>query len=95
MKINVDGSFDAHVGSGGVGAIMRDSDGAAIVASCSHLSRCNSALEAELLAIKAGIIMAYQWTRSMSGCCGKGLPGCCADDSIEAEGNVGDDLFSQ
>lgn len=23
MKINVDGSFDAHVGSGGVGAIMR------------------------------------------------------------------------
>lgn len=60
MKLNVDGSFDARYGSGGIGAVLRNSAGSLIF--CGNMSRCGGALEAELLACREGIIMALQWT---------------------------------
>jgi ribonuclease HI len=62
MKINVDGSFDATLNTDGTGIVMRDYSGKVYAASCAYLNRCSSALEAELLAIRNGIMLAYQWT---------------------------------
>lgn len=62
MKVNIDGSFGAQVNKEGTGAVLRDSDGKIIFTSCSYLDQCYSALEAELLAFKTGIVLSLQWT---------------------------------
>lgn len=75
MKLNIDGSFDASLNQGGIGAILRNNAGSVIFSACGFIERCSSALEAELLACKEGIIMALQWTL---------LPICIETDSLEA-----------
>lgn len=65
MKLNVDGSFDATSGTGGLGAVLRNSLGSVILSffsACGFKERCSSPLEAELLARKEGINLALQWT---------------------------------
>lgn len=62
MKLNVDGSYDPRDGSGGIGAVLRNSEGKLIFAACGSMCRPVSALEAELVACKEGIILALQWT---------------------------------
>jgi ribonuclease HI len=62
MKLNVDGSFDAQEGRGGIGMILRDNIGKAIFSSCRVLDGCSDAQEAELLSCAEGIILVIQWT---------------------------------
>lgn len=64
MKLNIDGSFDCSIGGGGggIGAILRDSTGKTIFASCKPLERCNGALESELRACVMGLTAAIQRT---------------------------------
>ncbi len=62
MKVNVDGSFDALNGNGGIGTVMRDWEGKVVLASWKFLKTGSSALKAELLACKEGIAMARTWT---------------------------------
>lgn len=62
MKVNVDGSYDAQTGTGGIEVVLRDSEGNVIAASCKQLASCRNALEAELLACKEGAVLALQWT---------------------------------
>jgi ribonuclease HI len=62
MKVNVDGSFDAQQESGGIGVVMRNSEGRVIFAAFKSLNGCKSALEAELEACREGIVLASQWT---------------------------------
>lgn len=62
MKLNVDGSYDATVGTGGIGAILRNSSGEVIFSACGKLNCCGGTLEAELLACREGLAMTLQWT---------------------------------
>lgn len=62
MTVNVDGSFDAAEGEGGIGIVMRDWEGRVVFASCKTLNICNSAREVELAACREGITLALQWT---------------------------------
>jgi ribonuclease HI len=62
MKVNVDGSYDAQTGTGGIEVVLRDSEGNVIAASCKQLASCRNALEAELLPCKEGAVLALQWT---------------------------------
>ena len=74
MKLNIDGSLDASLNQGGIGVILRNSTGSVIFSACGFIDRCNCALEAELLALKEGIILALQWTL---------LPICIETDCLE------------
>lgn len=74
MKLNIHGSFDASLNQGGIGVIPRNSTGSVIFSACGFIDRCNCALEAELLALKEGIILALQWTL---------LPICIETDCLE------------
>lgn len=62
MKLNVDGSFDADRGKGGIGMILRDNSGSTVFAACKSLDSCKNALEAEIRACMEGLILALQWT---------------------------------
>nr|AAP52527.2 retrotransposon protein, putative, unclassified [Oryza sativa Japonica Group]AAX95549.1 hypothetical protein [Oryza sativa Japonica Group] len=62
MKLNVDGSFDASSGKGGLGMILRNSAGDIIFTSCKPLERCNNPLESELRACVEGLKLAIHWT---------------------------------
>lgn len=62
MKLNVDGSFDELEGTGGIGAILRNSSGEVIFSACGKLNRCAGPLESELVACREGLVMALQWT---------------------------------
>ncbi|EEC68693.1 hypothetical protein OsI_37162 [Oryza sativa Indica Group] len=62
MKLNVDGSFDADRGKGGISMILRDNSGSTVFAACKSLDSCKNALEAEIRACMEGLILALQWT---------------------------------
>lgn len=57
MKLNVDGSFQASDGKGGIGAVLRDSSGNVIFAACGSMLVCGSAMEADYS--RAGRVL--QW----------------------------------
>lgn len=61
MKLNVDGSFQASDGQGGIGAVLRNVE-EVIFAASGFVDRYGSALEAELLACRDGLSLALQWT---------------------------------
>ena len=62
VKLNVDGSFCAASGTGGIGVVIRDDAGLVIVSACHFLSSCQSPLEAELEACQEGVTMALNWS---------------------------------
>lgn len=62
MKLNVDGSFSAAEENGGTGMILRNSNGSIIFSSCKSLAKCSNALEAELITLADGLVLAIQWT---------------------------------
>jgi ribonuclease HI len=60
VKLNVDGAYkDANAG---VGAVVRDHQGAVILAACRQVLHCHDATEAELMAIEDGLKLTLQWT---------------------------------
>lgn len=61
-KLNVDGAFVATDGTSGAGMILRDHRGTVVFASCRFLSKCSSALEAELAACMEGVSLALEWS---------------------------------
>ena len=61
-KLNVDGSFVALDGTAGAGMILRDHNGAVMLAATRDLVNCVDALEAELAAIHEGITLVLSWT---------------------------------
>ena len=61
-KLNIDGSFSLQDGGAGIGMVLRDSDGRGIVIACRPILHCSNALEAELVACKEGIELAFQYT---------------------------------
>ncbi|KAL6130521.1 hypothetical protein ACLB2K_068900 [Fragaria x ananassa] len=56
LKLNVDGAFMPNETEGGVGGILRDNQGIVVAAFTKHISGINSANQAELEAIRAGLI---------------------------------------
>jgi ribonuclease HI len=60
-KINVDGSFVAETGAGGIGVVARDSDDKILMTAWSTLFQCTDAAEAEARACKEGLRLAGQW----------------------------------
>lgn len=62
MKLNVDGSFDADRGKGGIVMILRDNSDSIVFAACKSLDSYKNALEAEIRACMEGLILALQWT---------------------------------
>lgn len=73
VKLNTDGSV--LNGVGGTGMLLRDHTGAIIFSSCRHLFSCDDILEAEILAIREGLMLALQWSS---------LPIYIESDSLEA-----------
>ena len=55
LKLNVDGSYDADLGCGGAGMVLRDGTGAIIFSACRFLESCLGPLEAELVACREGV----------------------------------------
>ena len=60
LKINVDGSFHADTGSGGIGVVVRSDRGHCVAALARHVSHAMSALLMEAMALRAGILMVIQ-----------------------------------
>lgn len=58
LKINVDGSWVQNQDSGGVGFLVRDSNGSCLLAASIYVLE-ESSLEAEILAIKAALQHIY------------------------------------
>ena len=55
LKLNTDGSFLPNNNAGGAGAVIRDSEGSLIIASCARANDCLDAEEAEAHAMLMGI----------------------------------------
>uniref|UniRef100_A0A0D9XJA3 RNase H type-1 domain-containing protein n=1 Tax=Leersia perrieri TaxID=77586 RepID=A0A0D9XJA3_9ORYZ len=60
VKLNVDGSFDEATGRGGIGIILRDSEGQAICSACAFMPHCSQALEAVILVLRQGLEIGMQ-----------------------------------
>jgi hypothetical protein len=58
VMLNVDASFDEDMGCRGMGAIIRDSSGAMVVASNNFISHVVDAPMAEAYALKEGLMLA-------------------------------------
>ncbi|XP_061999476.1 uncharacterized protein LOC133716838 [Rosa rugosa] len=58
LKVNVDGSFCADHGDGGVGVVIRDEYGTCLAAFARHFPHVSSALHMEAEAARAGILLA-------------------------------------
>jgi hypothetical protein len=63
VKLNVDASYYADNQAGSVGAILRDYQGQFVAASCKVLTHVESAMMAEAIAMKEGLLLA-----NMMGC---------------------------
>ena len=63
LKLNIDGSYSESTGAAGAGMILRDEHGRIVFSSCRFLSRCGSALEAELSACMEGMSLAMEWSQ--------------------------------
>jgi ribonuclease HI len=72
LKANVDAGWDAHSKVAGLGIIVRDSGGNAVVSEWKHVSNCGSAEEAEILACLQGLkhlIDLRQWPATVESDC--------------------------
>ena len=58
LKVNIDGSYLAESGSGGVGVVVRDADGGCRAALARPLLSVISALHAEVESLRAGLLVA-------------------------------------
>jgi ribonuclease HI len=65
LKLNVDDSFYMELGSGSIGAIIRDYEGAFMAGSCRPLSHVASASMAEAIAMKEGLQLAQNISCNM------------------------------
>jgi hypothetical protein len=61
VAITVDGSFLQFNGSAGIGCIVRDHTGAVLMTACKAYENLTDAYEAELLAVKEGLVLALQY----------------------------------
>lgn len=63
IKINVDGSFSSTTGARGIGGVFRDYSGTVLLHFAKQV-KVNSAIYAEVLAIKEGILIAaaFRWS---------------------------------
>jgi ribonuclease HI len=59
-KLNVDASYHADIGTGAVGAILRDYQGNFIAASIKFIPHVSSASSAEAIVMKEGLALAIQ-----------------------------------
>uniref|UniRef100_I1QUQ1 RNase H type-1 domain-containing protein n=1 Tax=Oryza glaberrima TaxID=4538 RepID=I1QUQ1_ORYGL len=55
LKINVDGAYNSHLGSGGWGYVTRDDTGLVIESGAGKLVHLMDAFHAEVLALRAGV----------------------------------------
>jgi hypothetical protein len=62
LKVNIDGSFTPADGKGATGVVIRNSLGETIAAMGSVLEKCNSAEEAEVMALLHGAQLAKEQT---------------------------------
>ena len=60
LKVNVDGSFHANTGRGGLGVVVRNDRGICIAALAKFIPHAKSALHMEAMALRAGILMIIQ-----------------------------------
>jgi ribonuclease HI len=58
LKLNVDGAYVVHTGATCVGIILRNNEGAVLLAACRSLNFCSLALDAELQACLMGVRLA-------------------------------------
>lgn len=58
VMLNIDASFDENMGCGSMGAVIRDSSGAMIIASNNFIPRVVDARMAEAYALKEGLMLA-------------------------------------
>ncbi|XP_024178113.1 uncharacterized protein LOC112184048 [Rosa chinensis] len=58
LKVNVDGSYRADYGDGGVGVVIRDENGMCLPALARHFPHASSALHMEAEACRAGLLLA-------------------------------------
>ena len=63
LKLNIDGSYSESTGAAGAGMILHDDHGRIVFSSWRCLSRCGSALEAELSACMEGMFLALEWSQ--------------------------------
>jgi hypothetical protein len=61
VKINTGGSLGPD-GVAGAGIIIRDQIGENLLSSCRHPRNCRDALDAEISAVKEGLMLALQWS---------------------------------
>ena len=62
LSVSVDGSYDMSDKVAGVAAVIRDSAGDFVLASCCYYDHCGDAFEVELLALRDGIQIALTYT---------------------------------
>ncbi|XP_037465182.1 uncharacterized protein LOC119337164 isoform X2 [Triticum dicoccoides] len=63
LKVNVDGVFDGHSGTGGVGIVVRDHQGAIVLTSWSWIKQATGPEQVESVACREGLRLAAEWTR--------------------------------
>ncbi|XP_024161206.1 uncharacterized protein LOC112168311 [Rosa chinensis] len=64
LKVNVDGSYRAEFGDGGVGVVIRDENGMCLVALAHYFPHASSALHMEAEACRAGLLLAIHQNMS-------------------------------
>ena len=60
FKINIDASYNHHIGETGLGMVTRNSNGEVLLRALFRLSRTRGPLHAEILAILHGLKIAIQ-----------------------------------
>ncbi|GJN41122.1 hypothetical protein PR202_gn00452 [Eleusine coracana subsp. coracana] len=63
IKINVDGGLDSSTGNAGIGMIIRDSTGRALLCSWRVIFNARDAEETEAMAAREGLLLASKWAQ--------------------------------
>jgi hypothetical protein len=63
VKVNVIAAFDSSSGNGGIGVIIRDATGKALLTSWCFVRHAREAEEVEATAAREGLSLAAEWRR--------------------------------
>jgi ribonuclease HI len=63
VKVNVNAAFDSSSGNGGIGVIIRDATGKALLTSWCFVRHAREAEEVEATAAREGLSLAAEWRR--------------------------------